>query len=37
MTGHAAQQLLGLSSELEERSADLQGEVVAFVQRLRAA
>ena len=37
MTGHAAQQLLGLSSELEERSADLQGEVVAFVSRLRAA
>ncbi|MDC7682218.1 methyl-accepting chemotaxis protein [Asticcacaulis sp. BYS171W] len=37
MTGHAAQQLLGLSSELEERSADLQGEVVAFVKRLRAA
>ncbi|UDF04678.1 methyl-accepting chemotaxis protein [Asticcacaulis sp. AND118] len=37
MTGHAAQQLLGLSSELEERSADLQGEVVAFVERLRAA
>jgi len=37
MTGHAAQQLLGLSSELEERSSDLRGEVVAFVERLRAA
>ncbi len=35
-TGEAAQALLGLSSDLEHRSADLQHEVAAFVGRLRA-
>ena len=36
-TGEAAQALLGLSSDLETRSEDLQHEVMAFVGRLRAA
>ena len=36
-TGDAAQSLLGLSSDLETRSHDLQSEVLAFVERLRAA
>ncbi len=36
-TGEAAQALLGLSSDLEHRSEDLQHEVMAFVGRLRAA
>ena len=36
-TGEAAQSLLGLSSDLENRSEDLQHEVMAFVGRLRAA
>jgi methyl-accepting chemotaxis protein len=36
-TGEAAQSLLGLSSDLETRSEDLQHEVMAFVGRLRAA
>ena len=36
-TGQAAQQLLGLSSDLERRSEDLQSEVFDFVGRLRAA
>jgi methyl-accepting chemotaxis protein len=36
-TGEAAQALLGLSSDLEHRSEDLQSEVMSFVGRLRAA
>ncbi|HTM81797.1 methyl-accepting chemotaxis protein [Asticcacaulis sp.] len=36
-TGEAAQSLLGLSSDLENRSEDLQHEVMAFVGRLRTA
>ncbi len=36
-TGQAAQALLGLSGDLENRSEDLQHEVEAFVDRLRAA
>ncbi|CAL4867085.1 hypothetical protein MMA231_01335 [Asticcacaulis sp. MM231] len=36
-TGEAAQALLGLSSDLEHRSEDLQTEVMSFVGRLRAA
>ena len=36
-TGQAAQQLLGLSSDLERRSEDLQTEVYDFVGRLRTA
>jgi len=36
-TGEAAQSLLGLSSDLETRSEDLQHEVMAFVGRLRTA
>lgn len=36
-TGEAAQTLLGLSGDLENRSEDLQHEVEAFVNRLRAA
>ena len=36
-TGDAAQSLLGLSSDLETRSHDLQSEVLSFVERLRAA
>ena len=35
-TGQAAQSLLGLSSELERRSEDMQTEVNDFVTRLRA-
>jgi methyl-accepting chemotaxis protein len=37
LTGEAANKLLGLSSELEGRSEDLQSEVNSFVERLRAA
>ncbi len=36
-TGEAAQALLGLSSDLEHRSEDMQQEVMSFVGRLRAA
>ena len=36
-TGEAAQALLGLSSDLEHRSEDLQSEVMSFVGRLRSA
>ncbi|MGA9657887.1 MAG: methyl-accepting chemotaxis protein [Asticcacaulis sp.] len=36
-TGEAAKALLGLSSDLELRSEDLQTEVLGFVKRLRSA
>ena len=37
MTGAASTQLMGLSGNLTEQAADLQREVAAFVQQLRAA
>ena len=37
MTGSAATQLMGLSGDLTQRSADLQREVAEFVKSLRAA